>query len=173
MRAKHGSLRLMNINQNRRVYTSMIPVHVVEYRWKILHIVNIEIGKYFLTARFKNKNSMNFCNWYILYIFTFSYVILVTLNYVILICYIKYSHRFSENRIFPFHKMIISSIDHQININNKNKIIIQSRTNRNRNKNRQSKELNIFFFIKIYSKFATMKYKIKEKKMIFSLSYIY
>lgn len=145
MRAKHGSLRLMNINQNRRVYTSMIPVHVVEYRWKILHIVNIEIGKYFLTARFKNKNSMNFCNWYILYIFTFSYVILVTLNYVILICYIKYSHRFSENRIFPFHKMIISSIDHQININNKNKIIIQSRTNRNKNKNRQSKELNIFF----------------------------
>lgn len=41
--------------------------------------------------------------------------------------------------------MIISSIDHQININNKNKIIIQSRTNRNKNKNRQSKELNIFF----------------------------
>lgn len=135
----------MNINQNRRVYTSMIPVHVVEYRWKILHIVNIEIGKYFLTARFKNKNSMNFCNWYILYIFIFSYVIFVTLNYVIVICYIKYSRRFSENRIFPFHKMIISSIDHQININNnKNKIIVQFRTNRNRN--RQSKELNIFFF---------------------------
>lgn len=38
LKAKHDSLRLMNINQNRRVYTSMIPTMSWNIDKKILHI---------------------------------------------------------------------------------------------------------------------------------------